>query len=336
MSLKQAQQLAYQLKNTEFSDSSVTGYSWSEHKSNNAGIAPRWWVVESNLHRESDRRKLEKKLKKAEIESCQKLRELSKIEFCCDTDAFSAANRLSKQLKYHKLTKITSLQKTAKSDTNSTTFTDSSSDSYLFKLPAKRDLDTSAIAKESQASGRFILASNVLDVAQLKPDEMIAKYKEQQATERGFGFLKNPLFFTDSVFLKSPERIEALTLVMGWCLWVYTWGQKLLRQNLQLTNKTVKNQLGKATNRPTVRGIFQIFQSIHAVGIQGIQQVYNLTTERLASWNLFPVTCQSYYLVVWEWANSLMSETDLNLINCSGSTDVWLSQCWQDMLDIYS
>jgi transposase len=55
----------------------------------------------------------------------------------------------------------------------------------------------------------------VLDVAQLKPDEMIAKYKEQQATERGFSFLKDPLFFTDSVFLKSPERIEALTLVMG-------------------------------------------------------------------------------------------------------------------------
>ncbi len=112
--------------------------------------------------------------------------------------------------------------------------------------------------------------------------------EEQQSTERGFGFLKDPLFFTDSVFLKSPERIEALTLIMGLCLLVYTLGQRLLRQNLQLTNKTVKNQLGKGTNRPTLRWIFQSFQSIHAVYIQGIHQVSNLTSERLAILSLFP------------------------------------------------
>jgi transposase len=62
------------------------------------------------------------------------------------------------------------------------------------------------------------------------------KYKEQQTAERGFWFLKYPLFFTDSVFLKSPERIEALTLIMGLCLLVYTLGQRLLRQNLPLIN----------------------------------------------------------------------------------------------------
>ena len=138
----------------------------------------------------------------------------------------------------------------------------------------------------------------MLDASQLNPDEMIVKYKEQQAAERGFGFLKDPLFFTDSVFLESPERIEALTLVMGLCLLVYTLGQRLLRQNLQVTNKTIKNQLGKGTNRPTLRWIFQSFQSIHAVCIQGIHQVSNLTSERLAILNLLPVTCRSYYLLL--------------------------------------
>jgi transposase len=48
---------------------------------------------------------------------------------------------------------------------------------------------------------------------------MLVKYKEQQAAERGFWFLKNPLFFTDSMFLKSSERIEALPLIMG--LWLF-------------------------------------------------------------------------------------------------------------------
>lgn len=296
--LKQAQQLVSQLNESEFHQSSVTGYSWSEHKSNYGGIEQRWLVVESSLRRESDQRKLEKNLKKAEIEGQKKLRELSNIEFACSADASAAANRLSKQLKYHNLTQITCGQTTVKPATDSTISHDNSSSSLIFKVQAKLELDANVVARITKASGRFILATNVLDAEQLSPDEMIVKYKEQQSAERGFGFLKDPLFFTDSVFLKSPERIEALTLIMGLCLLVYTLGQRLLRQNLQLTNKTVKNQLGKVTNRPTLRWIFQSFQSIHAVCIQGIQQVSNLTSERLAILNLFPVTCRSYYFLL--------------------------------------
>jgi len=298
LSLKQAQQLVSQLNESEFTESSITGYRWSEHKSNYGGIAQRWLVVESSLRRDADQRKLSKNLKKAEVESQKKLRELSNIEFACSADAVSAASRLSQQLKYHNLTQISSREAAAKSDANSTISDNKLTSSLIFKLEAKLELDANVIARITKASGRFILATNVLDASQLNPDEMIVKYKEQQAAERGFGFLKDPLFFTDSVFLKSPESIEALTLVMGLCLLVYTLGQRLLRQNLQLTNKNVKNQLGKVTNRPTLRWIFQSFQSIHAVCIQGIQQVSNLTSERLAILNLFPVTCRAYYLLL--------------------------------------
>ena len=276
----------------------MSGYSWSKHKSNYGGIKQRGLVVESSLRRDADQRKVEKKLKKAEIDGQKKLRELSNIEFACDTDAVAAAHRLSKQLKYHNLTQINTLQATAKSDANFISSQDSSSSSLIFKVQAQLELDASAVARITKASGRFILATNVLEASQLNPDEMIVKYKEQQAAERGFGFLKDPLFFPDSVFLKSPERIEALTLVMGLCLLVYTLGQRLLRQNLQLTNLTVKNQLGQGTNRPTLPWIFQRFQSVHAVSIQGIQQISNLTSERLAILNLFPITCRSYYFLL--------------------------------------
>ena len=48
----------------------------------------------------------------------------------------------------------------------------------------------------------------------LKQFVILAKYKEQQCTERGFRFLKDPLFFADSVFLKSPERIETMAMLI--------------------------------------------------------------------------------------------------------------------------
>ncbi|MEG4837030.1 hypothetical protein QUB24_02790 [Microcoleus sp. B9-D4] len=141
LSLKQSQQLVSQLDESEFHESLVTGYSWSEHKSNYGGITQRWLVVESSLRRDADQRKLAKNLKKAEVESQKKLRELSNIEFACSADAYSAANRLSKQLKYHNLTQISSREATAKPATNSTIYHDKSSSSLIFKVEAKQELD---------------------------------------------------------------------------------------------------------------------------------------------------------------------------------------------------
>ncbi len=62
-----------------------------------------------------------------------------------------------------------------------------------------------------------MLATNRLDKSKFSSDEILIKYKEQQAAERGFSFLKEPLFFADSVFLKTPKRIETISM----CFWGY-------------------------------------------------------------------------------------------------------------------
>jgi transposase len=53
-----------------------------------------------------------------------------------------------------------------------------------------------------RTKGRFIVATNELDPTKLSAQEMLFNYKEQQAVERGFRFLKDPFFMTSSVFLK--------------------------------------------------------------------------------------------------------------------------------------
>ena len=110
---------------------------------------------------------------------------------------------------------------------------------------------------------------------------MLCKYKEQQSVEPGFSFLKDQMFLTDSIFLKSAKRIEALGLIMGLCLLVYTLGQRELRGTLKRMKTVVKNQLGRLTDRPTMQWIFQCFQSIHVFYSQGLKQISNLTNERL-------------------------------------------------------
>ncbi len=81
------------------------------------------------------------------------------------------------------------------------------------------------------------------------------------------------------------------------CLLVYTLAQRQLRQRLKQSQSGIKNQLGQLTDRPTLRWIFQCFQAIHLLKIDGFEQVSNLTDERLRILHFFPATCQRYYLI---------------------------------------
>ena len=72
-------------------------------------------------------------------------------------------------------------------------------------------------------------SSNILDTTKLAPTEILKIYKEQQSTERGFRFIKDPLFFADSLFVKNPERVETMMMLMALCLLVYNLGQRQLR-----------------------------------------------------------------------------------------------------------
>lgn len=75
---------------------------------------------------------------------------------------------------------------------------------------------------------------------------------------------------------------------MGLCLLVYTLGQRQLRQTLQQLQQTVPNQLGRPTQSPTLRWIFQCFQSIHVLVVGSTVQISNLTDERLSLLKFFP------------------------------------------------
>ncbi|MFM6151848.1 MAG: IS1634 family transposase, partial [Sphaerospermopsis kisseleviana] len=139
------------------------------------------------------------------------------------------------------------------------------------------------------------LISTVLDSKELSDDSMLSEYKAQQSCERGFGFLKDPLFFADSIFLKSPERIESLGMIMGLCLLVYTLAQRQIRNALKESKSTIKNQLGKATDRPTLRWIFQCFQCIHLVTLNQEEHISNWNKDRDFILRLLPDDCLRYY-----------------------------------------
>ena len=84
----------------------------------------------------------------------------------------------------------------------------------------------------------------------------------------------------DSIFLKSPRRIEALMMVMTLCLMVYNIAQYKLRQTLKEQEEHIPNQLNQPIQNPTMRWIFQLMEGVGV--IQLVDHVKN-NTKRLVT-----------------------------------------------------
>ena len=289
-SLKSAQTLISTLPESEFIESNLLGYKLTTKIVNYAGIEQRWLVVQSQDRKESDLRKLSQKIIKAELKALLELKKLSPDKFACEADAIKALLNLSKQFKYHQIqeSKVTEIISNKKDNQAGTSY----------QISATLSKNESKINTEILSAGRFVIATNILESKQLDDDLMLSEYKAQQSCERGFGFLKDPLFFADSIFLKSPERIESLGMIMGLCLLVYTLAQRQIRAALKESKSTIKNQLGKATDRPTLRWIFQRFQCIHLVEFNNGKHVSNWTQDRDFILNLLPDDCLRYYQLI--------------------------------------
>lgn len=113
----------------------------------------------------------------------------------------------------------------------------------------------------------WIVGTNILEPAQLSDQTLIETYKDQGGVERGFRFLKDPLFLASSVLVKKPERIMALSLIMVSCLLLYRLAEFRLRARLAETAQTIPDQIQKPTARPTMRWVFRCFEGIERLYI---------------------------------------------------------------------
>jgi len=152
----------------------------------------------------------------------------------------------------------------------------------IYKIKSTLVEDQDAIQKLMLTRGKFIIATNELNERNLTDEKALKAYKEQQYAERGFRFLKDPLFFAQSIFLKNEGRIAAMVMVMGLALLVYTIAEKKLRKALKGGNETVPDQKKRPTNKPTIRRIFQVFEGItvlydgkgRMVGVMNIEDIH--------------------------------------------------------------
>lgn len=254
---------AYAQVNQSEMDELAPGYFGKEIASDYGGVPQRWLIIYSEKAYEREKETLNKRISKAEEAAIKELKKLKSTKFLCEKDAQRATERLSKKLPHHNLsqTTIQTQNHTGKRGRP----TKQAEVTHTYQVDAELFPDEEARRAKEQLIGKFIIATNELDTAALTKKELLNHYKDQQSVERGFRFLKDPFFLCASVFLKKETRIIALAMVMCLCLLIYMLTQRLIREKLKEQKKTLPNQLGKATDRPTIRWIFQVFEGVHVI-----------------------------------------------------------------------
>ena len=241
------------------------GYSYYASTSDYKDVKQRWLMFFSEAAYRREIKTLDKKIKVEDSTQHKAWWHLSNQIFTCTDDACNQAKKQRKLLKFHDVT--FSIVEVTKYASKGRPKADESPEIVGYQIKFNLCLDAQKIALIRTRKGRFVLATNQLNENILSNEEVLSEYKGQSGTERGFKFIKDDTFQVDSVFLKTPERIDALMMVMTLCLMVYGVSEYELHQSLQAANETTLSQTKKPTNKPSLRWVYFLFRVVNVLSV---------------------------------------------------------------------
>jgi len=238
------------------------------------GMAQRWLVVYSRAALARAEATLKKATQREHEAITKQLFHLQAQRFCAPEAAHDALSAWAQRWKYHR---VASAPLTAHKRYVGTGRPTPSTPlkAIEWQIQAQVHADDEAIERDKHAKACYVLGTNI-DASEVSDTEVIVAYKGQAQVEGGFRFLKDPLFFVSSLFVKKPTRIEGLLMVMTLALLVYSVAQRRLRKQLAQHHETVPNQINQPTPSPTLRWIFQMLEGIHRVQVTVQGQVHDL------------------------------------------------------------
>lgn len=263
--------------------------------SNYGGVKQRWLVVYTKTAHEQAEKTVNRQVLKQSQAEGNAFEQLKKQEFACVIDAQSALNTFQKKLQTTEINdfSIVEIKKFKKKGRPSK---QQQPDEIRYQIQAHLSSLLEVRRRKIEKKCCFVLATNELDETKFSDQQFLTHYTPgQQKVERGFRFLKDPLFMANTLFLKSPKRIEALMAIMTLCLLVYSALEYRIRQSLSENKANFPSQTGANTDNPTARWVFQFFTGIHILWIGQIQSlVLNCNAQHFG---LLKLLGQSYVLI---------------------------------------
>jgi transposase len=254
----------------------LPGCEGVSYDSEYGGVAQKWLLIRSEQAYKREQHNLNKRMLKAGEQARKSFKQLCQQRFACAQDAQTA------------IVKWRGKQAVCDVDAQviDVAVYSGAGRPKLGALPTRIEYQITGALCTPLASrraalqqlGLFIIATN--DVGDdLDMASLLSRYKAQQNVEKDFRFLKSPDFLTSAIYLKKPERIEALLMVMTCCLMVYAGLEHQIRKTLVEKDCYFPSMKYKPVQRPTARWVFQCFEGITIIYLPDkIPIVANLET----------------------------------------------------------
>lgn len=224
------------------------------------------WIVVHSEERQNKAEKSVATMSKKELEKIEKaLKKLSAEEFLCPHDAKRALKRCCSNSKFYEVLEgEIKEQKKFESKGRPKPETPYKLIYHITGVVQEREEAKQEAIRQSSC---FVIGTTISENEMADADVIMAYKNQNNTVERGFRFLKDLIMFTSSLFVKKPERIMGLLMVMTLALLVYAIAQRRLHQSLKSLQETLPNQIRKETTKPTLRWIFQLLDGIDLVKI---------------------------------------------------------------------
>lgn len=265
--IKLAKDLLSACSDSNFEETSDPDYQLYEVDREYGGIEHRWIVVQSEKAKIRELTSFEKRLEKSKTKALKELEKMKREEFNCWEDAEAALSKAEKNWPLHEAEHL-EFEEVYHFKGKGRPKKGAKPDRIGWKIIGELKEKPEAIEERKSSIGRFILGTNMAQES-MSAEEALSNYKAQGTSiERGFRFLKDPMFFADGVYLQKPSRIMALLMVMTLSLLVFSLAEKDLREKLKENNDFVPDQKGQPTQNITMRRVFQMFEGIDVLKIE--------------------------------------------------------------------
>jgi transposase len=238
------------------------------------GMKQRWHVLSSDTSTQRAARQIDKKVSQEATAIRKQLFHLQAKRFHCPEDATEAAQVAAKKWKYHVLDNTETIEHRAY-EGKGRPQKGQEPTAIQYQVVSQFKPDTQKIEYQKAKDAHYIVGGNT-DPKQLSGQEVVNAYKNQSGVERGFRFLKDPLFFVSAFFIKKTSRIMALLMVMLLSLLVYGIAERRMRACLAENKETLPNQIHQATATPTLRWVFQLLYGVHCLTVSQGKQTHQL------------------------------------------------------------
>jgi len=231
-------------------------------------------VVHSSHHDQRRQKRLEREVQASSTTLAATMRATAKQEYFCRADAEAAAEQLrALQSAYHRV-EVVIEERPQYGPGRPSPKHPRVIKALRYSLQVTLHERAEVVARKRQEAGCFVLLTNVPTAGEMahRAGEVLRAYKEQHGVEQNFAFLKDPII-VNSLFLKKPERIEALGLVLLLALLLWRLVERTLRVHVETAGNPLMGWDKKATQKPTAFMMMTKFAAVMVLKVGGQRQL---------------------------------------------------------------